>query len=77
MALYRDLPNHYEDTTDPEKTVERILDIGHVLFHLEQVEHPQRSKKAVWHKLLSKQRREMSSLASGWHHSITCQGTGL
>uniref|UniRef100_A0AAZ1Y3U1 Ryanodine receptor 2 n=1 Tax=Oreochromis aureus TaxID=47969 RepID=A0AAZ1Y3U1_OREAU len=46
MALYRDLPNHYEDTTDPEKTVERILDIGHVLFHLEQVEHPQRSKKA-------------------------------
>lgn len=37
MALYRDLPNHYEDTTDPEKTVERILDIGHVLFHLEQV----------------------------------------
>uniref|UniRef100_A0A3Q2W3J5 Ryanodine receptor 2 n=1 Tax=Haplochromis burtoni TaxID=8153 RepID=A0A3Q2W3J5_HAPBU len=67
MALYRDLPNHYEDTTDPEKTVERILDIGHVLFHLEQftewfslclqVEHPQRSKKAVWHKLLSKQRK--------------------
>ncbi|MEQ2291597.1 Ryanodine receptor 2 [Ameca splendens] len=57
MALYRDLPNHYEDTSDPEKTVKRVLDIGHVLFHLDQVEHPQRSKKAVWHKLLSKQRK--------------------
>uniref|UniRef100_A0A3Q1CAK1 Ryanodine receptor 2 n=1 Tax=Amphiprion ocellaris TaxID=80972 RepID=A0A3Q1CAK1_AMPOC len=57
MALYRDLPNHYEDTSDPEKTVERVLDIAHVLFHLDQVEHPQRSKKAVWHKLLSKQRK--------------------
>ncbi|XP_015234788.1 PREDICTED: ryanodine receptor 2 [Cyprinodon variegatus] len=57
MALYRDLPNHHEDTYDPEKTVKRVLDIAHVLFHLDQVEHPQRSKKAVWHKLLSKQRK--------------------
>ncbi|KAM9837412.1 LOW QUALITY PROTEIN: ryanodine receptor 2 [Aulostomus maculatus] len=68
MALYRDLPNHCEVTSDPEKTVERVLDIAHVLFHLDQVtclefclylqvEHPQRSKKAVWHKLLSKQRK--------------------
>ncbi|PWA14125.1 hypothetical protein CCH79_00016698 [Gambusia affinis] len=57
MALYRDLPYHYEDTSDPEKTVKRVLDIAHVLFHLDQVEHPQRSKKAVWHKLLSKQRK--------------------
>ncbi|XP_075890924.1 ryanodine receptor 2 isoform X2 [Nelusetta ayraudi] len=57
MALYRDLPNHYEDASDPEKTVKRVLDIAHVLFHLDQVEHPQRSKKAVWHKLLSKQRK--------------------
>ncbi|XP_035526010.1 ryanodine receptor 2-like [Morone saxatilis] len=57
MALYKDLPNHCEDTSDPEKTVERVLDIAHVLFHLDQVEHPQRSKKAVWHKLLSKQRK--------------------
>ena len=37
MALYRDLPNHCEDTSDPEKTVERVLDIAHVLFHLDQV----------------------------------------
>uniref|UniRef100_A0A8C5ALD5 Ryanodine receptor 2 n=1 Tax=Gadus morhua TaxID=8049 RepID=A0A8C5ALD5_GADMO len=57
MALYRDLPNRNEETSDPEKTVERVLDIAHVLFHLDQVEHPQRSKKAVWHKLLSKQRK--------------------
>ncbi|XP_031824383.1 ryanodine receptor 2 isoform X11 [Sarcophilus harrisii] len=57
MALYKDLPNRTEETSDPEKTVERVLDIANVLFHLEQVEHPQRSKKAVWHKLLSKQRK--------------------
>lgn len=37
MALYRDFPNHYEDTPDPEKTVKRVLDIAHVLFHLDQV----------------------------------------
>lgn len=37
MALYRDLPNHYEDTSDPVKTVERVLEIAHVLFHLDQV----------------------------------------
>ncbi|KAJ6664647.1 hypothetical protein lerEdw1_006220 [Lerista edwardsae] len=57
MALYKDLPNRTEVTSDPEKTVERVLDIANVLFHLDQVEHPQRSKKAVWHKLLSKQRK--------------------
>ncbi|NWW24151.1 RYR2 protein, partial [Falcunculus frontatus] len=70
MALYKDLPNRTEDSSDPEKTVERVLDIANVLFHLEQVrhilpipflltkiKHPQRSKKAVWHKLLSKQRK--------------------
>ncbi|KAL1264893.1 hypothetical protein QQF64_005248, partial [Cirrhinus molitorella] len=57
MALYKDMPNRSEDTSDPEKTVDRVLNIAHVLFHLDQVEHPQRSKKAVWHKLLSKQRK--------------------
>uniref|UniRef100_A0A803TM66 Ryanodine receptor 2 n=1 Tax=Anolis carolinensis TaxID=28377 RepID=A0A803TM66_ANOCA len=57
VALYKDLPNRTEVTSDPEKTVVRVLDIANVLFHLEQVEHPQRSKKAVWHKLLSKQRK--------------------
>ncbi|XP_052468031.1 ryanodine receptor 2 isoform X4 [Carassius gibelio] len=57
MALYKDMPNRSENTSDPEKTVHRVLNIAHVLFHLDQVEHPQRSKKAVWHKLLSKQRK--------------------
>lgn len=37
MALYKDMPNRSEDTSDPEKTVERVLDIAHVLFHLDQV----------------------------------------
>lgn len=37
MALYRDLPHHQEHTSDPEKTVERVLVIAHVLFHLDQV----------------------------------------
>ncbi|XP_006872072.1 PREDICTED: ryanodine receptor 2 [Chrysochloris asiatica] len=37
MALYKDLPNRTEETSDPEKTVERVLDIANVLFHLEQV----------------------------------------
>lgn len=37
MALYKDLPNRPEDSADPEKTVERVLDIASVLFHLEQV----------------------------------------
>ncbi|PNI55288.1 RYR2 isoform 3 [Pan troglodytes] len=36
MALYKDLPNRTDDTSDPEKTVERVLDIANVLFHLEQ-----------------------------------------
>uniref|UniRef100_A0A8C5JGF6 Ryanodine receptor 2 n=1 Tax=Junco hyemalis TaxID=40217 RepID=A0A8C5JGF6_JUNHY len=39
MALYKDLPNRTEDSSDPEKTVERVLDIANVLFHLEQVRH--------------------------------------
>ncbi|RVE55487.1 hypothetical protein OJAV_G00235770 [Oryzias javanicus] len=29
MALYRDLPHHQEDTSDPDKTVERVLVIAH------------------------------------------------
>ncbi|XP_077095388.1 ryanodine receptor 2 isoform X2 [Siphateles boraxobius] len=37
--------------------VERILSIASVLFHLDQVERPQKKKRAVWHKMLSKQRK--------------------
>ncbi|KAF3708096.1 Ryanodine receptor 2 [Channa argus] len=46
-----------ETITDAPKTVDRILSVARVLHYLDQVEHPQRSKKAVWHKILSKQRK--------------------
>ncbi|XP_061823093.1 ryanodine receptor 2 isoform X9 [Nerophis lumbriciformis] len=36
MALYRDIPKHCNYTSDPERTVERVLNIAHVLFHLDQ-----------------------------------------
>ncbi|KAG1945378.1 ryanodine receptor [Pimephales promelas] len=77
MALYKDMPNRSEDSSDPEKTVDRVLNIAHVLFHLDQVEHPQRSKKAVWHKLLSKQRKRAVVAVSGWLLFITCPGEHL
>uniref|UniRef100_A0A673VTD0 Ryanodine receptor 1 n=1 Tax=Suricata suricatta TaxID=37032 RepID=A0A673VTD0_SURSU len=63
MALYRGLPGREEDADNPEKIVRRVQEVSAVLYHLEQVagagriEHPYKSKKAVWHKLLSKQRR--------------------
>ncbi|RVE55463.1 hypothetical protein OJAV_G00236070 [Oryzias javanicus] len=59
MALYRDLPHHQEDTSDPDKTVERVLVIAHVLFHLDQGTGgaSPTQQKAVWHELLSKQRK--------------------
>ncbi|XP_014010249.2 ryanodine receptor 2 [Salmo salar] len=55
-VLFRDFPGSTRDTSDPLRTVERVLDIACVLYHLDQVEHPQR-KKTVWHKVLSKQRK--------------------
>uniref|UniRef100_A0A8C3P7U1 Ryanodine receptor 1 n=1 Tax=Chrysemys picta bellii TaxID=8478 RepID=A0A8C3P7U1_CHRPI len=62
MALYREMSGKAEDANRPEKIVRRVQEVSAVLFHLEQVrgcrtEHPYKSKKAVWHKLLSKQRR--------------------
>ncbi|KAG1972845.1 ryanodine receptor [Pimephales promelas] len=45
-----------ENLVDP-LCVERILRIACVLFHLDQVERPQKKKRAVWHKMLSKQRK--------------------
>ncbi|KAM9224986.1 ryanodine receptor 1 isoform 1-T1 [Dugong dugon] len=57
MALYRGLPGREEDADEPEKIVRRVQEVSAVLYHLEQIEHPYKSKKAVWHKLLSKQRR--------------------
>ncbi|ROL45263.1 Ryanodine receptor 2 [Anabarilius grahami] len=45
-----------ENLVDP-LSIERILGIACVLFHLDQVERPQKKKRAVWHKMLSKQRK--------------------
>uniref|UniRef100_A0A8C3CTU5 Ryanodine receptor 1 n=1 Tax=Cairina moschata TaxID=8855 RepID=A0A8C3CTU5_CAIMO len=57
MALYREMAGKAEDSDSPEKIVRRVQEVSAVLYHLEQTEHPYKSKKAVWHKLLSKQRR--------------------
>ncbi|EDL27848.1 mCG131207 [Mus musculus] len=56
LNLYKDVLRN-DEPSNPEKTVERVQSISAALFHLEQVEQPLRSKKAVWHKLLSKQRK--------------------
>ncbi|KAM9345211.1 ryanodine receptor 2-like [Symphorus nematophorus] len=50
-------PSQLEAITDAQKTVDRILEIARVLYYLDQVEHPQRSKRPAWHKVLSKQRK--------------------
>ncbi|XP_056903963.1 ryanodine receptor 2-like isoform X5 [Takifugu flavidus] len=42
---------------DVQTTVEKILNMGRVLCYLDQVEHPQRSRKPTRHKILSKQRK--------------------
>ncbi|XP_072885345.1 ryanodine receptor 1-like isoform X1 [Hemitrygon akajei] len=57
MALYKDISGKAEDSNNPEKIVKRVQEVSAVLFHLEQTEHPFKSKKMVWYKLLSKQRR--------------------
>ncbi|XP_071656899.1 ryanodine receptor 1 isoform X4 [Patagioenas fasciata] len=57
MALYRAMAGRAEDSDSPDKIVRRVQEVSAVLYHLEQTEHPYKSKKAVWHKLLSKQRR--------------------
>ncbi|XP_060131529.1 ryanodine receptor 1 isoform X2 [Zootoca vivipara] len=57
MALYKEMSGKAEDSNNPEKIVKRVQEVSAVLYHLEQTEHPYKSKKAVWHKLLSKQRR--------------------
>ncbi|XP_029937802.1 ryanodine receptor 3 [Myripristis murdjan] len=57
LNLYRDIVMKNEGPPDPEKAVERIQRISAAVFNLEQVEQPLRSKKCVWQKLLSKQRK--------------------
>ncbi|XP_065491147.1 ryanodine receptor 3 isoform X3 [Caloenas nicobarica] len=56
LNLYKDISKN-DEPSDPERNVERVQRISAALYHLEQVEQPLRSKKAVWHKLLSKQRK--------------------
>uniref|UniRef100_A0A3B3DVI6 Ryanodine receptor 1a (skeletal) n=1 Tax=Oryzias melastigma TaxID=30732 RepID=A0A3B3DVI6_ORYME len=57
MALYKEMAGKAEDADAPMKVVKRVQEVSAVLYHLEVTEHPFKSKKMVWHKLLSKQRR--------------------
>uniref|UniRef100_A0A7N9AR66 Ryanodine receptor 3 n=1 Tax=Mastacembelus armatus TaxID=205130 RepID=A0A7N9AR66_9TELE len=57
LNLYKDIVMRSEGPPDPEKVVDRIQRISAAVFNLEQVEQPLRSKKCVWQKLLSKQRK--------------------
>ncbi|XP_062863974.1 ryanodine receptor 3 [Trichomycterus rosablanca] len=69
LHLYKDVIVKNEGPPDPERTVDRLQTISAAVFHLEQmlskfalslyllVEQPLRSKKCVWQKLLSKQRK--------------------
>ncbi|XP_036440578.1 ryanodine receptor 1-like isoform X1 [Colossoma macropomum] len=57
MALYKETSGKAEDAENPEKVVKRVQEVAAVLYHIEVTEHPFKSKKMVWHKLLSKQRR--------------------
>nr|XP_043902413.1 ryanodine receptor 2-like [Solea senegalensis] len=43
--------------TDSQRIVDRIVGLARVLYYLDQVEHPQRSKKPLLHKVLSKRRK--------------------
>ncbi|XP_030575089.1 ryanodine receptor 3 [Archocentrus centrarchus] len=57
LNLYKDIVMRTDGPPDPEKVVDRIQRISAAVFNLEQVEQPLRSKKCVWQKLLSKQRK--------------------
>uniref|UniRef100_A0A667ZYR6 Ryanodine receptor 2b (cardiac) n=1 Tax=Myripristis murdjan TaxID=586833 RepID=A0A667ZYR6_9TELE len=68
-AFLTKLPTQPGASSDLEKAADKILGIARVLYHLDQVglerdkkilchvEHPHRNKAAVWHKVLSKQRK--------------------
>uniref|UniRef100_A0A674D9Z6 Ryanodine receptor 1 n=1 Tax=Salmo trutta TaxID=8032 RepID=A0A674D9Z6_SALTR len=62
MSLYKEMAGKAEDADAPEKVVKRVQEVSAVLYYIEVVsrvtEHPFKSKKMVWHKLLSKQRRK-------------------
>ncbi|XP_041866038.1 ryanodine receptor 2 isoform X2 [Melanotaenia boesemani] len=46
-----------ETITDTQRTVNQILEIARVLYYLDQVEHPQKSKKPALNKVLTKKRK--------------------
>uniref|UniRef100_A0A4W5JEC3 Ryanodine receptor 1a (skeletal) n=1 Tax=Hucho hucho TaxID=62062 RepID=A0A4W5JEC3_9TELE len=58
MSLYKEMAGKAEDADAPEKVVKRVQEVSAVLYHIEVTEHPFKSKKMVWNKLLSKQRRK-------------------
>ncbi|XP_030643358.1 ryanodine receptor 2 [Chanos chanos] len=49
--------NSFGRDLDTHREVEKILSTAQVLLHLNLVEHPQKTKRAVWNKVLSKQRK--------------------
>ncbi|XP_077587326.1 ryanodine receptor 3-like isoform X2 [Stigmatopora nigra] len=57
LNLYKDIIMRSAGALDPNGVVDRIQRISAAVFNLEQVEQPLRSKKCVWQKLLSKQRK--------------------
>ncbi|KAK5916634.1 hypothetical protein CgunFtcFv8_011600 [Champsocephalus gunnari] len=57
LNLYKDVAMRSDGPPDPDRVVDRIQRISAAVFNLEQVEQPLRSKKCVWQKLLSKQRK--------------------
>ncbi|CAG5866319.1 unnamed protein product [Menidia menidia] len=57
LNLYKDIATRTDGPPNPERVVDRIQRISAAVFNLEQVEQPLRSKKCVWQKLLSKQRK--------------------
>ncbi|XP_062858397.1 ryanodine receptor 3 isoform X2 [Trichomycterus rosablanca] len=57
LNLYKDVVVKSEEPPNTDHTIDRIQGISAAVFYLEQVEQPLRSKKLVWQKHLSKQRK--------------------
>ncbi|KAK7901892.1 hypothetical protein WMY93_018661 [Mugilogobius chulae] len=56
QPLSTECPNS-QGTSDLQENANRIVRVAQVLYHLDQVENPQRTKKSPWIKVLSKQRK--------------------
>ncbi|XP_077437450.1 ryanodine receptor 2-like [Vanacampus margaritifer] len=62
-SLHRDVFNSQAQSRlcpadDLKATVDKILGLARVLHYLDQVEHPHKHKRATWHKVLSKRRKQ-------------------